>query len=119
MGQTTTGFMLGRKQRYSEAVENDLDKAKIPRTARDWTWMRADPLGSCTRSARVERRCAYLDKPLTLSEIPDAFSKHKAKARARWDKFAALVRKAKCTNKDPARVRERKREIILVQTEVG
>lgn len=119
MGQIVTGLMLGREQEYDEAVEEDMNKAKIPYSARldvDESRTYCGILYAISRGS--EDGCAYLDKPLTLSEIPDAFPKFKAKARARWDEFAALV-KAKCTNKTLLAFVNGEPEIILVQTEVG
>jgi hypothetical protein len=119
MGQITTGLMLGREHEYDEDAEKDLEKAKISysvRPDRDEGGSYSGFLYAVSRGS--ETGCAFMDSSMPVSEIPDAFPKHKAKARARWDKFAALV-KAKCTNKTLLAFVNGEPEIILVQTEVG
>ena len=119
MGQIVTGLMLGRKQKYSEAVEEALDKADIPYSARPDVDESGTYCGFLYAVSRGEEDgCADMDKPLLLSEIPNAFPKFKAKARAAWDAFAVLVR-AKCKAKPLLAFVNGEPEIILVQTEVG
>ena len=119
MGQIVTGLMLGRKQRYSETVEEILDEADILYSERPGVDESGTYFGFLYAISRgSEDGCADLDKPLTLAEIPNAFPKAKAKARKNWDKFTALV-KAKCTNKTLLAFVTGEPEIILVQTEVA
>lgn len=119
MGQVVTGLMLGRKQTYSEAVEINLDKADILYRERPGPDESGTYVGFLYAvSGGGEDECADMDEPLTLAQIATAFPKYKAKARARWDKFAALV-KAKCKNKALLAFVAGEPEIILVQTEVG
>lgn len=119
MGQIVTGLMLGREQEYDEDVEKALDKAKISYDVRPGTDESGAYSGFLYAVSRgSEAGCASMDESMPVSEIPNAFPKHKAKARARWDKFAALV-KAKCTNKILLAFVTGEPEIILVQTEVG